>query len=177
MVEDVSARKATYIVLSCQKKYSHQRQLMGTMIKQIFTVIITRNEVLKMGYSREEQETTLVFDNNTGKWNVYSTVPKHIRKLSKLTEIFTVESENDRPIAVKCTLLEKQVSMKKERVMSEEQRQKAAERMAKARRGVKRITQVKENWQECVHEFETVEMPGNCDETVHVCKKCGISEI
>lgn len=35
-----------------------------------------------MTYSREEQETTLVFDNSTGQWNVYSTVPKHIRKLS-----------------------------------------------------------------------------------------------
>ncbi len=31
-----------------------------------------------MIYSREEQETTLVFDYSTGQWNVYSTVPKHI---------------------------------------------------------------------------------------------------
>lgn len=86
-----------------------------------------------MGYSREEQETTLVFDNVTGFWNVYSTVPKHIRKLSQITEILTVESENGKPIAVKCTLSEKQVSMKKKRVMSEEQKQAAAKRMAKAR--------------------------------------------
>ena len=35
-----------------------------------------------MGYSRDEQETSLVFDNSTGDWTVYSTVPKHIRKLS-----------------------------------------------------------------------------------------------
>ena len=33
-----------------------------------------------MGYSRDEQETSLVFDNSTGEWTVYSTVPKHIRK-------------------------------------------------------------------------------------------------
>jgi len=84
-----------------------------------------------MGYSREEQETTLVFDNSTGKWSVYTNVPKHIRKLAKLTEILTLESENDKPIAIKCVLNEKQVSMKKERVMSEEQRAKAAERMAR----------------------------------------------
>lgn len=86
-----------------------------------------------MAYSREEQETTLVFDNITGKWNVYSTVPKHIRKLAKLTEILVLESENERPIAIKCVLEEKMVSMKKERVYTEEQRQKSAQRLAKAR--------------------------------------------
>jgi hypothetical protein len=86
-----------------------------------------------MAYSREEQETTLIFDNSTGKWNVYSTVPKHIRKLSKLTELITLEREDGRPIAVKGTLTEKQVSMKKERVMSEEQKIKTAERLSKVR--------------------------------------------
>lgn len=89
-----------------------------------------------MGYSREEQETTLVFDNSTGQWNVYSTVPKHIRKLSKITELFTLEIENDRPIAVKGTLNEKQVSMKKERIYTEEQRLKQAERLSKARKSL-----------------------------------------
>ncbi|MEK5173211.1 hypothetical protein NST63_08460 [Heyndrickxia sp. FSL W8-0496] len=86
-----------------------------------------------MGYSREEQETTLVFDNSTGLWNVYSNVPKHIRKLTNITEIFIVESENGKPIAVKGTLTEKQVSMKKVRVYTEEQRLKAAQRFSKAR--------------------------------------------
>lgn len=86
-----------------------------------------------MGYSREEQETTLVFDYSTGEWSVYSTVPKHIRKLSKLCDLKTLESEDGRPIAVQGTLTEKQVSMKKERVMSEEQRIKASERLSKAR--------------------------------------------
>lgn len=86
-----------------------------------------------MGYSREEQETTLVFDNSTGKWSVYSTIPKHIRKLANLTELFVIESENDRPIAVRGELNEKQVSMKKERIYTDEQRQKAAERLAKVR--------------------------------------------
>lgn len=99
---------------------------------------LQRNEVkARVGYSREEQETTLVFDNITGQWMVYSTVPKHIRKLAKLTELFIVESEDDRPIAVKGVLSEKQVSMKKERVMTDEQRAKAAERLSKLRNSVK----------------------------------------
>ena len=86
-----------------------------------------------MAYSREEQETTLVFDNSTGQWMVYSTVPKHIRKLTNLCELKTLEEEDGRPIAVKGVLQEKQVTMKQLRVMSEEQRQQAAERLAKAR--------------------------------------------
>jgi hypothetical protein len=86
-----------------------------------------------LGYPREEQETTLVFDNSTGQWSVYSTVPKHIRKLSNLCELVTLELEDGRPIAVKGVLKEKQVSMKQERTMTEEQRQRAAERLAEAR--------------------------------------------
>lgn len=86
-----------------------------------------------MAYTREEQETTLVFDSVKGVWCVYSTCPKHIRKLSKLTEIFTLESENGRPIAIRCELSEKMVSMKKERIVSDEQREMAKERFAKAR--------------------------------------------
>ncbi|MBL3644016.1 hypothetical protein JMN23_16810 [Bacillus sp. RHFB] len=86
-----------------------------------------------MGYSREEQETSLVFDNSTGEWTVYSTVPKHIRKLTNLTELIVLESEDDRPIAVRGPLTEKQVTMKKERVYTDEQRERAAERLSKAR--------------------------------------------
>lgn len=86
-----------------------------------------------MAYSRDEQETTLVFDNSTKEWMVYSTVPKHIRKLSNLCELQTLEEEDGQLIAVKGVLQEKQVSMKQVRVMSEEQRQKAAERLAKIR--------------------------------------------
>lgn len=86
-----------------------------------------------MGYSREEQETTMVFCNESKKWSVYSTVPKHIRKLAKLTEIIGVDFEDGNPIAIKCELTEKQVSMKAERIMSEEQKQLAAERLKAAR--------------------------------------------
>jgi len=86
-----------------------------------------------MAYPREEQETTLVFETSTGKWSVYSTVPKHIRKLSNLCELQTLEEEDGQQIAVKGVLDEKQVSMKKIRVLSDEQRKQAAERLAKVR--------------------------------------------
>jgi len=89
-----------------------------------------------MAYSREEQETTLIFDYSTGEWMVYSTVPKHIRKLTNLCELKTLEEEDGRPIAVKGVLQEKQVAMKNLRVMTEEQKQKAAERLSKARNAV-----------------------------------------
>ena len=78
----------------------------------------------------------MVFDNSTGEWTVYSTVPKHIRKLSNLTELIVLESEDDRPIAVRGTLVEKQVSMKnltRKREMTEEQKQRVTERLVKAR--------------------------------------------
>ncbi|MEM5592771.1 hypothetical protein AAHH67_15380 [Niallia circulans] len=84
-----------------------------------------------MMYSRDEQETTLVYDNGTGMWSVYSTCPKHIRKLAELTDLEILDNEDGRPTAVKGLLNEKQVSMKKERVMSEEQRQAMSERMSK----------------------------------------------
>jgi hypothetical protein len=84
-----------------------------------------------MAYSREEQETTLVFEVITGEWRVYSSVPKHIRKLNELTELNVLEFESDgtTPKAVTGTLSEKQVSMKKLRILTDEQREQLAERM------------------------------------------------
>jgi hypothetical protein len=82
-----------------------------------------------MSYSKEEQETVLVFDNSTGSWSVYSTFPKHIRKLMGIGEMEIRESEDDRPIAVQGKLSEKQVSIKKVREMSDEQREAVSKRM------------------------------------------------
>jgi hypothetical protein len=82
-----------------------------------------------MGYIKEEQETVLVFDYFTGEWNVYSTVPKHIRKLMSLGEMKIIESEDDRPIAVQGKLPEKFVAMRKPKVVSDEQRAAMSERM------------------------------------------------
>jgi hypothetical protein len=77
-----------------------------------------------MGYAKSEQETVLAFDYDKNVWKVYSTVPKHIRKLMSIGDIRIVEEENDRPICVQGELTEKQVSMKKIRVLSEETKEK-----------------------------------------------------
>ncbi|PGZ96965.1 hypothetical protein COE51_16485 [Bacillus pseudomycoides] len=85
-----------------------------------------------MVFSREEQETVLVFNNAEGTWDAYSCVPKHIRKLLEIADdVKIIEQEDDRPTAIRCTLTEKQVSMKKERIMSEEAKEKLSERMKK----------------------------------------------
>lgn len=82
-----------------------------------------------MGYSFDEQETTLVFDYLLGKWSVYSSVPKHIRRLEKLCDLTILESENGKPIAVKGVLAEKQVSMRKAIELTDEQKQQRRERI------------------------------------------------
>lgn len=77
-----------------------------------------------MAYAKSEQETVLVYDYEKNVWEVYSTVPKHIRKLMSIGDMKIKESENDRPIAVQGKLSDKQVSMKKIRVLSEETKEK-----------------------------------------------------
>lgn len=92
-----------------------------------------------MSYPRNEQETVLVFDRENEEWTAYSTIPKHIRKLFSITEednIDVLEKEDDGTIkSVKVTLSEKQVRMvsKVTRVMTDEQKEAAAERLRKAR--------------------------------------------
>jgi len=82
-----------------------------------------------MGYGKQEQETTLIYEAETNEWSVYSTVPTHIRKLMSIGEMTVIETEDDRPIAIKGKLSKKQVSMKQERVISEEQRARMSEMM------------------------------------------------
>lgn len=83
-----------------------------------------------MAYSREEQETTLVYDALSDAWHVYSTVPKHMRKLTEIGDVYAAEHDAaGNIIAVQGSLNPKQVSMKKERVLTEEQRQALSERM------------------------------------------------
>ncbi|AWC29110.1 MULTISPECIES: hypothetical protein [Bacillus cereus group] len=88
-------------------------------------------------YSTKEQETVLTFDNETKEWNAYSCVPKHIRKLVGIIgeeNVTVIESDDDgKPLAVRCTLGEKQVSMKRLRQYSEDQKRKMAERMRAVR--------------------------------------------
>ncbi|MDP1457920.1 hypothetical protein Q8G37_15850 [Bacillus wiedmannii] len=88
-------------------------------------------------YSTKEQETVLTFDNETKEWSAYSCVPKHIRKLVALVgeeNVTVIESDDeDKPLAVKCTLQEKNVSMKRLRTYSENQKRDMAERMRAVR--------------------------------------------
>jgi hypothetical protein len=77
-----------------------------------------------MAYAKSEQETVLAYDYDQNVWKAYSTVPKHIRKLLSIGDMKIIESENDRPICVQGILKEKQVSMKKERILSEETKEK-----------------------------------------------------
>ena len=87
-----------------------------------------------MAYPKAEQETVLVFEAETNVWSAYSTVPKHIRKLQSLTDVEVLEiDEHGNPAAAKAKLTAKQVSMKKERVLSEAQRKEMSERMRNIR--------------------------------------------
>lgn len=85
-----------------------------------------------MGYSRDEQETVLVYSD--GKWSVYSTVPKHIRKFLDIAEMEVLEYEGNRPIAIKGKLSERNISIKKERNLSEEEKRRIAERLLQGRK-------------------------------------------
>ncbi|RWQ72515.1 hypothetical protein [Bacillus cereus] len=88
-------------------------------------------------YSVKEQETVLTFDNETKEWSAYSCVPKHIRKLVALVgeeNVTVIESDNNgNSLAVRCTLQEKNVSMKRLRTYSEDQKREMAERMRAVR--------------------------------------------
>jgi hypothetical protein len=88
-----------------------------------------------MGYSKEEQETTLVYSAEENEWVGYSCYSPHITKIVKLLGIENVDAEyeegRESPLTIKFKLKSNQVSFRKgeKREMSEEQREKAAERM------------------------------------------------
>ena len=48
-----------------------------------------------MGYKRDEMETVCTYDYKTKSWEVYTNVPKHITKLSKMDEPIWKEVEPD----------------------------------------------------------------------------------
>ncbi|WP_088322567.1 hypothetical protein [Bacillus cereus] len=90
-------------------------------------------------YSTKEQETVLTFDNETKEWSAYSCVPKHIRKLLEIVgeeNVTVIESDDGNILAVKCTLQEKNVSIKRLRTYSEDQKRKMAERMRAIRENI-----------------------------------------
>ena len=52
-------------------------------------------EGVAMGYTREEMETTCVYDYLTKTWIVYTRVPTHITKLTKIADPVWTETEPD----------------------------------------------------------------------------------
>ncbi|MED3562270.1 hypothetical protein [Bacillus xiapuensis] len=92
-----------------------------------------------MGYAKEEQETTLVYSAEDNEWSGYSCYSPHITKIVKLLGIENIDAEyedgRESPLSIKFKLKSNQVSFRQgnKREMSEEQKQKAAERLAKAR--------------------------------------------
>ncbi|MCR8982291.1 hypothetical protein [Brevibacillus laterosporus] len=84
-----------------------------------------------MPYPRSEQETVLTYEYETRQWLAYSCVPAHIRKLTDIGRNVTIldRDESGEPSAIRAELSSKQVRMMAERVMTEEQRVAAADRL------------------------------------------------
>lgn len=87
-----------------------------------------------MAIPRSEQETVLVFNAETKRWTMHSTYPPHMRKWGDLLTDPKAISEDGAEVSVEGEMVEGiSVSLRKKRVMSEEQRQLAGERLAKLR--------------------------------------------
>lgn len=90
-----------------------------------------------MGYSREEQETTLVYIAEEDKWMGYSCYPPHITKILKILDINDVQAEyeegRESPLSIKFEFKSNQVSFRqgKKREMTEKQREQARLRALK----------------------------------------------
>lgn len=86
------------------------------------------------GVPRSEQETVLIFNAETKRWTMHSTYPPHMRKWGDLIEAPASVSEDGAEVSVEGDMVEGlSVSLRKKRVMSEEQRQLASERLAASR--------------------------------------------
>lgn len=100
------------------------------------------------GYSNEEKETSLSFDYISETWEVWSTVPRHIKKLYELcsnkneiengAKIKMIEydkaSKDKRMILINCTLpFETNISFVKKRVLTKEQREQRAKTLKESR--------------------------------------------
>lgn len=87
-----------------------------------------------MSIPRSEQETVLIFNAETKRWTMHSTYPPHMRKWGDLIEDPASVSEDGAEVSVEGDMVEGlSVSLRKKRVMSEEQRQLAGERLAASR--------------------------------------------
>ncbi|MGH1163351.1 hypothetical protein HRG49_13255 [Enterococcus faecalis] len=55
-------------------------------------------------YDKEEQETVIVYEHSSKLWDIYTTVPKHIKRLenSPIASVFKVEKDSEsKTIAVR----------------------------------------------------------------------------
>lgn len=87
-----------------------------------------------MSIPRSEQETVLIFNAETKRWTMHSTYPPHMRKWGSLLTAPASVSEDGAEVSVEGDMVEGlSVSLRKKRVMSEEQRQLASERLAASR--------------------------------------------
>lgn len=64
------------------------------------------------GYSSEEKETTMSFDYISGNWYVYSTVPRHIKKI-----LAVCENEDEKAKGAKIRKMEYDSVSKSKRVI------------------------------------------------------------
>lgn len=48
-------------------------------------------------YEKEEQETVIVYEHSSKLWDIYTTVPKHIKRLenSPIASVFRVEKDSE----------------------------------------------------------------------------------
>lgn len=81
-----------------------------------------------MAFPKAEQETILNFDVETGKWNLYTSYPPHIRKYRELVENPREVSDQTGVASLSGTLTSVNVSVRKKRVLTEEQRAELSER-------------------------------------------------
>ncbi|RFU64671.1 hypothetical protein [Peribacillus glennii] len=48
-------------------------------------------------YDKEEQETVIIYDPSSKRWDIYTTVPKHIKRLENeaIASVFKVEKDSE----------------------------------------------------------------------------------
>ncbi|OOR17166.1 hypothetical protein [Bacillus cereus] len=59
-------------------------------------------------YEKEEQETVIVYEHSSQLWDIYTTVPKHIKRLenTSITSVFQVKKDSeDKTIAIRCKVV------------------------------------------------------------------------
>ena len=98
-----------------------------------YTGIQTESE--NMSYKYEEQESTFSYCYNDDMITVYSSIQKDITKLLKLCNHNKVDvisvNDNGKITAIKCYITRKQLSLRKEIELTEEQKRERAERFIK----------------------------------------------